>query len=1350
MPRRPSESLVTKRKNDESLLRPASRPFEPQAEASLREHAELLNLTHDAMFVRDMGAAIKYWNRGAEEMYGWTAEEALGKSALELLKTISSVPLEQIDSQVLRTGRWEGELVHHRRNGTPVVVASRLALQRDEQGAPVAILATTTDITERKRVEQARQDLEEQWRAAFEANPTMYFIIDAAGVILSVNPVGAEQLGWDVAELIGQPVLNVFHEADRAFVQGNADQAFRQPGRVMRWKARKVRKDGSMLWVRESANAVVLRSRPVLLVACEDITERKHAEDALRESEERFRTLVQFSFDVYWESDAQHRFTRQEYSARFGRAPAPGSEIGKTRWEVPYLEPDEEAWRQYRAALDAHVPFRDFELARSTPGGGKRHVSVSGLPMFDEAGCFIGYRGVGRDITERKRAEEALRRSEKELREVLETMPAIAFVTNADGSGVLVNRRGSDYTGFSPSGWNWQAAVHPEDLPGYLEARTKRMATGEPFEQEARFRRADGEYRWFLSRAVPVRSDDGSILKWYGVLTDIEDRKRAEEERRAHMWFLESMNRVNRAMQGTNDLEKMMSDVLEAVLEIFACDRAWLTYPCDPEAARWRAVMEQARPEFPGAFSLGADLPLDTDVATVFRTARAASGAVSFGPGCELQLPAQLTETFSIRSVLAMALYPKGDQPYLFGLHQCSRPRAWTTQEERLFEEIGHRLADALTSLLIFRSLRESERKLEEAQRMAHLGHWEADLDIGCVTASEEAFRIHGLRRPESGQLEGRLLDLVHPDDRERVEQANEAGVQGGPRFDMEYRVVRPDGKVRVVHNSADVARDPSGRPRRFFGIVQDMTELRHAEEELRESESRYRHIFQGASVSIWEEDLSAVEAAIDALKAQGVRDFRRHLAAHPEFVRQALAMVKVIDVNDATIKLFGAQSKEELMTSLPRLVLPETEQLFAHELCALAEGRTSFTAETVRATLKGDKLSVLLTIAFPPQPAKFGSTLVSIMDITERKRAEYLTRQMFESAADGVAVIGRDYRYQRVNAVYERNWRMPAEKIVGMHVADLLGTEVFERTMKPSLDRCLAGEQFTVAEWFTTELGRFYLSVSYSPLRLDSERLEAALVITRDLTDHVLASEALREAQAALARVNRVTTLGVLAASIAHEVNQPLGAMVASAGSCARWLGARPPELEKAQRSLERIARDGKRASEVIDRIRALVMRQPPRRDRVDVNQTILDVIALTRDQMRRNDVALEKTLAEGLPPVWGDKVQLQQVILNLIVNAVEAMSAPGDRPRQLVIGASEAEGGVCIEVRDSGPGIVPEIADKLFEPFHTSKAQGIGMGLSISQSIIEAHGGKLWSAPNLPHGAVFRFSLPVGEREP
>jgi PAS domain S-box-containing protein len=362
-----------------------------------------------------------------------------------------------------------------------------------------------------------------------------------------------------------------------------------------------------------------------------------------------------------------------------------------------------------------------------------------------------------------------------------------------------------------------------------------------------------------------------------------------------------------------------------------------------------------------------------------------------------------------------------------------------------------------------------------------------------------------------------------------------------------------------------------------------------------------------------------------------------------------------------------------------------------------------------------------------------------------ERKRAEYLTRQMFESAPDGVAVVGTDYRYRRVNPVYERNWKMPAEKIVGMHVADLLGADMFAHTSKPNLDRCFAGEQVSFAEWVTNALGRFYLSVSCTPLRLDSERVEAALVITRDLTEHMLASEALREAQGALARVNRVTTLGVLAASIAHEVNQPLGAMVTSAASCLRWLAAQPPDFDKAQRALERIAKDGRRASEVIDRIRTLVQRQAPRRDRVDVNDAILEVIALTRDETRRNEVWLETSLAHGLPPVSGDRVQLQQVILNLAVNAIEAMSAIGDRGRELAIRSAKDGGALLVEVRDSGPGVDPEHAEQLFEAFYTTNADGIGMGLSISRSIIEAHGGRMWASRNQPHGAVFRFSLPL-----
>ena len=308
---------------------------------------------------------------------------------------------------------------------------------------------------------------------------------------------------------------------------------------------------------------------------------------------------------------------------------------------------------------------------------------------------------------------------------------------------------------------------------------------------------------------------------------------------------------------------------------------------------------------------------------------------------------------------------------------------------------------------------------------------------------------------------------------------------------------------------------------------------------------------------------------------------------------------------------------------------------------------------------------------------------------LDERKRAEYLTGQVFESSPDGVCIVGRDYRYQRVNPSHERNWGVPTEKIVGMHVAEVVGINVFEQTIKPQLDQCFAGEEVSYAEWFTNSCGRRYMAITYSPMRPDAKQVEAALVISRDLTEHVSAAEALRETQMELAHVNRVTTMGQLTASIAHEVNQPIAAMVTNADTALRWLGAEPPNLAKAQQALARIGRDGLRAGEVIGRIRALIKKVSPRKDRLDINQTILEVISLTRGELQRNGVSLETQLAD-LPLIQADRIQLQQVILNLIINAVQAMSEVREGSRELWISTgTDASGQVLVAVRDSGPGL-------------------------------------------------------------
>ena len=932
---------------------------------------------------------------------------------------------------------------------------------------------------------------------------------------------------------------------------------------------------------------------------------RRRAEHALRASEERFRALVQFSFDVYWESDAEHRFTRQEFSERLTDAPPPNSEIGKTRWEIPYLEPDEEAWRKHRAMLDAHLPFRDFELARPTPDGGRRYVSVSGMPVFDEFGRFVGYRGVGRHIT---------------------------------------------------------------------------------------------------------------------------DRKLAEAEHRAHVWFLESMDRINRAMQGTNDLEQMMGDVLDAVLEIFAADRAWLLYPCDPDAPSWRPVMERARPQYPGAAARGRDLPMTVDSAEVARAVLGSSGALPAGPGHERQVKPEIASHFGVQSEVLMALRPKGDRAYLFGLHQCSRPRTWTKEEQRLFEEVGHRLTDALGSLIAFRGLGESEARLEAAQRLARVGWWERDYATGHVTLSDEACRIFGVQPLELPQWHGRWLSLIHPEDREKTAVASDLALRGGPRYDVEYRVVRPDGAVRVVHSQGDVTREESGRPVRQFGVMQDITELRQTEHRL-EAAQRI------ARVGWWERDYVA-----------GCMTFS-----------DEIAQIYGIARTDRIVDL------AEWLRLLPTLIHPEDWTRAAEASEAALRGGPRYDVEyrvvhpdgTVRVVhSQGD---VIWDESGRPA-RQFGVA----QDITKLRQAEQELRAsearfrtFVDHAMDGFFLLDQQLNVVDVNRQACESLGYNREELVGMHPRDF-DAGLDEPAIARLAERAGAGQRVTFETRHRRKDGTvFPVEIRTGTFKQAGQLLYLALV--RDISERKLAEETLREkdnalqtARTELARMSRLTTLGELTTSVVHEVSQPLGAMIASAGAGARWLAADPPEIAEARSALDNIAADGKRAREVIARIRALAKHQAPRLELLDVNRKILEVLALTEHELRSHDIVLQAQLGEALRRVAGDRVQLQQVLLNLILNAIEAMSGVHDRPRQLtIVSREDAPNAVVVEVRDSGTGLDPEGAERVFEAFYTTKAEGIGIGLSISRSIIEAHGGRLWASSNEPRGAVFRFSLPVAGEE-
>jgi PAS domain S-box-containing protein len=377
-------------------------------------------------------------------------------------------------------------------------------------------------------------------------------------------------------------------------------------------------------------------------------------------------------------------------------------------------------------------------------------------------------------------------------------------------------------------------------------------------------------------------------------------------------------------------------------------------------------------------------------------------------------------------------------------------------------------------------------------------------------------------------------------------------------------------------------------------------------------------------------------------------------------------------------------------------------------------------------------------------------------VQIAEREKAEAAVRalangleaklrRLVDANIIGIFIWCLDGRILEANDAFLR--------LVGYGRDDLVSGRVSWRDLTPAEyreadDRRVAQLQATGTaqpyekEYIQKSGGRVPVLVGAA---LFEGKLEEGVAFVLDLTERKRAEEALHQAQMELTHVTRVATLGELTASIAHEINQPLSAMVNSANACVRWLAAQ--NLERAQQSALRIVADGQRAADIIGRIRALAQKAPPHKDWLDLNTMIQDVIALARSAVHRHGVAVETQLAAEVPRILGDRIQLQQVLLNLVMNAIEAMSSVGTGPRVLRVSAEPvAATDVLIAVHDSGSGIAPQSLDRLFDAFYTTKPHGLGLGLAISRRIIEAHGGRLWATPNTGPGVTFQLTLPAG----
>src|SRR5271168_963311 len=618
-------------------------------------------------------------------------------------------------------------------------------------------------------------------------------------------------------------------------------------------------------------------------------------------------------------------------------------------------------------------------------------------------------------------------------------------------------------------------------------------------------------------------------------------------------------------------------------------------------------------------------------------------------------------------------------------------------------------------------ALRERDAKIRGLFDANIIGIGVAERDGRLIEANDAYLRIVGFDRDDL--LSGRIswMAMTPPEWINRSEKAlSEFALSGAAQpFEKEY--FRKDGsRVPVLVGIAGI----EGTETHIIAFVLDLTERKRAEQALHEGEVKIRRLVDANIIGIefWDYD------------------------------------GRILEANDAFLRLVGYDRDDLIAGRVDRdtLTPPEWRDYVARRVVDMKINGTIQPYEREFVRKDGSRVPVLIAAASFDESANQGVAFV--LALTERKRAEEELRAsearfrtFVDHATDTFMLHSEDGTILDVNRHACESLGYSRDELIGMAPADF-DPDANATFHHDIWGRLSAGEIFTFERRHRRRDGtEFPVEVRMREFSQGGKRFGVSL--TRDITERKRAEAEARESerryrevQTELAHENRVATMGQLTASIAHEVSQPIAAAVTNANAALRWLSAERPDLEEVRQALGRIVENGNRAGEVVGRIRALIKKAPARKERVAINDAILGVVALTHGEAVENRVSVQTQLAEGLPVVEGDRVQLQQVILNLIVNAIEAMSGSNHAPRDLLVITEKAQpDGVLVAVRDSGPGLAPETLERLFDPFYTTKANGMGMGLSICHSIIEAHGGRLWATPNLPRGAVFQLTLPA-----
>ena len=1088
------------------------------------------------------------------------------------------------------------------------------------------------------------------------------------------------------------------HPEDRAAVQKTIDRGSRD-GKEFDHEYRLLMPNGSAKYVHAVARAERDAWGNVEFVgAVTDVTVAKETERKLRRSEAYLAEAQRLSHTSSWAFDVRRQdfiYRSAEVYQLFGFDPeedAPSLQTFRDRIFPEDLRRIVEVVPQaIRDKADFEIDFRI-----SLPDKSTRHVHSVGHPVVGGDGNVAEVIGTHVDVTEQvaakrtlEKAFDEIKKSEDRLRLVIDTIPTLVWRSRLNGRPEFFNQQTLDYTGLSLERCleGWVRTVHPDEMANLAGMWREIRNSGARGETEGRLQRFDGRYRWFLLRVEPLRDEAGSIVEWYGSATDIEDRKQTENALRQSEAYLAQAQRLS--LTGTFGWRVTTGENTWSTetYRIFGYDEA--------SAVNVDMVLARAHPEDRAAVQKEID--------------RCSIDGNDYDQEYRL-------------------LMQDGSLKYVHAVARAER------DESGNIEYLGA-VTDVTVARETERKLRRSEAYLAEAQRLSRTSSWAWDARLQeFVYRSPEVYHLFGFD-PEKDSLSPRSFqERILSEDRGRFTQMVHQAVREKTDFEVDFRIDLPDGPTRYVHSVGHPLVNGEGEVIELVGTHVDVTEqhlaqeaLQRAFDEIKKSEDRLRLVIDTIPTLVW-------RAGPD-----GVPDF----------------------LNQPALDYTGL-SLDQIETGWPRAFHPDDKKGMLVKWSAIRE--SGIPGELVARLRRFDgeyRWFLFRGVPLRDEQGNIVKWYGSSTDIEDRKRAEEALReseQRFrdyaETASDWFWEAGPDHRVTRISEHINDIGFVPSG-LAGMSRWDI-ATDIESEPEKWRALRALIDAHQPFRDFvYTVNSGGspVYVRTSGKPLH-DAKgnflgyRGTGTNITAAIRADH--AEKALREAQAELAHVTRVTTLGELTASIAHEVNQPLAAIIANAEACLRWLDRETPDLPAARRSVEWVINGGNRASEVIRRVRALAKKSDTEKVPLDVNDVVRDVIALVQRELASNQVSLRMDLTPALPIILGDRVQLQQVIINLVINGIEAMQPMMDQPRELVIRSGQDEANrVFLSVTDCGVGISAENADRLFNAFFTTKSSGMGMGLSICRSIVEAHGGRMSAHRNEGPGATFQFVLPSHQEE-